>query len=139
MSSWRDTASEQAQVELDTLLDTALSTAQHELVEHGEFVPFAVVRRHDGATALVGTVTDGDHPAPEEHIGRLWDVLRDQRDGLRAAALVSDWTYDSQDQLAVQLEHAEGQAIEVTLAYRLEAGSFEPGDLSAGEGIRWIW
>src|SRR4051812_44408926 len=99
MASWRDTASEQAQHDLDSLTDAALTTAEQELTVRGSFHPFGVVRTQGGETRLVATSPEGEHPSAEEMIGRLWEVLADERDGFRGVAVVSDQTFEGADQV----------------------------------------
>lgn len=141
MASWRDSVSEQAADDLDALVDAGLSTAEDELRREGAFHPFAVARTVDGETQLVGVVDDvvAESPDPVDLVGRLWDTLQDARESFRAAGVVTDRTLDGDDQVAVQVEHAEGRALEVTLAYRLDGGRFQPGALAAGDGIRRLW
>jgi hypothetical protein len=62
MTSWRETTSQQAQEDLNALLELTLPFAQQQLVEHGEFFPFA---------AAVGGVARDPPPDPPATPGRL--------------------------------------------------------------------
>ena len=139
MASWRDTASAQVQADLDALLDAALTTAEQSLRDAGGFLPFAVARTYDGEDQLVNVAITDDAPDPGELLTSLWQSLVDHSGDFRAAGVVTDRTADDGDRVAVQLEHADGPSIEVTLPYRLVDGAFEPGVLLAGEGIARIW
>jgi hypothetical protein len=139
MASWRDTAGAQVQDDLDTLLDAALTTAEQSLRDEGGFLPFAVARTYDGEDQLVNVAVADDETDAEELLGSLWQSLTEHSGDFRAAGVVTDRTADDGDRVAVQLEHREGPAIEVTLPYRLVDGAFEPGDLTAGEGIARLW
>ena len=139
MASWRDTAGAEVQSDLDTLLDAALTTAEQSLRDAGGFLPFAVARTYDGEDQLVNVALTDDAPTPEEVLASLWQSLSEHSGDFRAAGVVTDRTADEGDQVAVQLEHADGPAIEVTLPYRLVDGSFETGTLAAAEGVARIW
>lgn len=139
MASWRDTAGAQVQADLDALLTAALTTAEQSLRDAGGFLPFAVARTYDGEDQLVNVAVDSAETDAAELLASLWQSLADHSGDFRAAGVVTDRTADDGDQVAVQLEHAEGPAIEVTLPYRLSDGSFEPGTLAAGEGIARLW
>jgi hypothetical protein len=139
MASWRDTAAPQVQADLDALLTAALSTAEQSLRDAGGFLPFAVARTYDGEDQLVNVAVAGDETDAEELLASLWQSLSEHSGDFRAAGVVTDRTADNGDQVAVQLEHHDGPAIEVTLPYRLVDGAFEPGDLAAGEGVARIW
>jgi hypothetical protein len=139
MASWRETASAQVQTDLDTLLDAALSTAEQSLRDTGGFLPFAVARTYDGEDQLVNVALTDEEPDAQEVLASLWQSLSEHSGDFRAAGVVTDRTADDGDQVAVQLEHAHGPAIEVTLPYRLVDGSFEPGTLSAGQGVARVW
>ncbi|MGA8248025.1 MAG: hypothetical protein WB797_14075 [Nocardioides sp.] len=139
MASWRDAASAQVQADLDSLLDAALTTAEQSLRDSGGFLPFAVARSYDGEDQLVNVAVTSDRPEAEELLASLWRSLTEHSGDFRAAGLVTDRTGADGDRVAVQLEHADGPAIEVTLPYRLVDGAFEPGELTAGEGIARIW
>jgi hypothetical protein len=139
MASWRDTAGAQVQADLDALLTAALTTAEQSLRDAGGFLPFAVARTYDGEDQLVNVAVEGAETDAEELLASLWQSLADHSGDFRAAGVVTDRTADDGDRVAVQLEHADGPAIEVTLPYRLADGAFEPGPLAAGEGIARLW
>lgn len=139
MASWRDTASAEVQDDLDTLLDAALTTAERSLRDAGGFLPFAVARTYDGEDQLVNVAVESTGADSQELVGALWQTLGEHRGNFRAVGVVTDRTANDGDQVAVQLEHADGPAIEVTLPYHLSGGDFEPGTLAAGEGIARLW
>src|SRR4029453_6167776 len=92
MTSWRDTATRQAQDDLDRLLDLTLPFAQQQLTQHGEFFPFAAAVGADGAPRLVSAdpATVGDRPASTDVLDQLPSGLRGRADDLRAVAVVPD-------------------------------------------------
>src|SRR3954471_13412970 len=114
MASWRDTASAQVQADLDTLLDAALTTAEQSLRDAGGFLPFAVARTYDGEDQLVNVAITDDAPDPEELLTSRCQSLADHSGDVPAAGVVTDRTAADGDRVAVQLEHADGPAIEVT-------------------------
>lgn len=67
MVSWRDTASPEAQSDLDSLLNAALPFAQQMLAEHGEFYPFAITLSGSGEQGVVaGDTVGSEHPSCDE-------------------------------------------------------------------------
>jgi hypothetical protein len=142
VTSWRDSASQQAQDDLDGLLDASLPFAQEMLDKHGEFFPYACALSSSGETKLVaGDPGEGEQPNSGDVLQVLVEGLRAERDTLRAAALVSDVRLADSDAIRVEVEHMEGQALTVLLPYlkkRLRRG-IEFGGITAGEGARQIW
>ena len=119
MSSWRDSASEEAQADLDGLLDLALPFAQEMLGKHGEFFPYAVALDEAGEARMVaGHDGDDDQPASAAVLGLLTEGLRHERDDLRAIALVADVRLTDSDAVRVELEHRDGHALARGLDYR---------------------
>ena len=142
MTSWRDDASQQAQDDLDGLVGAALPFAEQMLDQHGEFFPYAVALDHAGEARMVGADPGGgEQPASADVLATLTEGLREQRDGLRAVALVSDVRLSDSDAVRVELEHREGQALAVFLPYkrkRLRRG-IEYADMTAGPGSPQVW
>jgi hypothetical protein len=146
MATWRDTASAQAQRDLDDLLNTALGFAQQQLTTRGEFYPYAVAIRIDGQTEMLAGRPDpaDDHPAAPDVIAACAEQLRSRQTQLRAGAIVSDVRLpdlDGSDAIDIALEHAEGQALRVQLPYtRQQPGKdIGYGQLRAAPAGRQIW
>lgn len=143
MTSWRDTATQQAQDDLDGLLSPALGFAQQQLDKHGEFYPYAVAVDLEGQQRLVAVDSDEDRPASVDLIASLGAILAEQREALRAAAIVSDVHVPQldQDAIRVQLEHGEHIALVILLPYRKArfGRGIKYGDLQASAGEPSIW
>ncbi|MCP3883154.1 MAG: hypothetical protein GY701_32860 [Sulfitobacter sp.] len=142
MTSWRDSASQQAQDDLDELLNASLPFAQQLLDRHGEFFPFAATMTASGETRLVaGDPDQGEQPNSTDVLQTLAAGLRSELDQLRATALISDLRLVDSDAVRVELEHSEGHALAVLLRYkkrRLRRGA-DYGDLAAAPADRQIW
>jgi hypothetical protein len=144
MTSWRENASQQAQDDLDGLLDAALGFAEQALAARGELYPYAVAVRADGQVAMIAVDPGpaGGRSAPDL-IDDCVAALAAQRDGLRAAAVVSAVHVPALGSAAVDVaaEHVEGQALRVLLPYakrRLRKG-VTYGELLAQPGPRRVW
>ncbi len=142
MPSWRDTASVQAQQDLDDLLGAALGFAQRQLASHGEFYPYAIAIRTDGETEMIpGLRADADRRPSSAHVlAACLSVLSNRQAEIRAAAIVVDVHLPDldQDAIEVSLEHAEGQALRVLLPYARH-GDIEYGPIRASDTDRRIW
>jgi hypothetical protein len=143
MASWRDSASQLAQDDLDGLLDPALGFAQQQLDKHGEFYPYAVVVDTDGQQRMVAADAGSDRPASADLITTLIAALSEDRNDLRAAAIVADVRLPetSSDAIRVTLEHAERIALTVLLPYRPRrfGRGVDYGDLQTGTAAAFIW
>jgi hypothetical protein len=143
MASWRDAASQQAQDDLDGLLDPALGFAQQQLDKHSEFHPYAVVVDTDGQQRMVAADTGDDQPTSADLITMLVASLSSQRDRLRATAIVADVRVAEIDSDAVRvvLEHREGPHLAVLLPYKRRrfGRGFDFGQLQAATVLRQVW
>lgn len=143
MPSWRDSASPQAQADLDTLLNTSLGFAQQQLASRGEFYPYAAAIRADGQTEMVAgrPGTAGEHPAATDIIASCVAELTSRQHAIRATAITADVRLPDlgNDAIEVSLEHAEGQALRVQLPYTKQPAGISYGPIRASAGSRRIW
>ena len=146
MTSWRDTASQQAQLQLDALLDSTLRRAENLVAEHGQFVPFAATWRTGDAESTVVMVPDdgrgSDQPDAAIVVHRTLTLLRDQREALDAAAVAYDVLVNGDEAIFVELEHREGIAVGVLRPYQrkvLRRGAKVNGELVGVQTEPRIW
>jgi len=142
MSSWRDSASQQAQDDLDGLLDTVMPLARKMLDKSGEFFPFGASVSARGESRLwSGDPGKGEHPASAEVISMLVDGLRQRRDDLRAAAICFDVQLPDTDAVRVEFEHRDGQAIAVVLPYKKKrfGRGVDYRDLRGSTANKQVW
>jgi hypothetical protein len=142
VTSWRDSASQEAQHDLDRLVNAAIPFAAQMLDERGEFFPYGVSLDSAGEERMVAADPEnGERPASAAVLTTLVEGLRRQRDSLRAVALVADVRLPDSDAVRVELEHRDGQAIAVFLPYRkkrLRSG-VNLGELRAGPATPQVW
>jgi hypothetical protein len=141
-TSWRDSASPQAQDDLDGLVNAALPFATQQLEKHGEFYPYGVSLGIAGDEWMVtGDPRSGESPASADVLATLVERLRRERDDLRAIAVVADVRWSDVDAIRVELEHREGQAIAILLPYKKKrfGRGVEFGSLTAGQNSTQIW
>lgn len=142
MSSWRDSASQQCQDDLDGLLNVTLSFARQMLAKGGEFYPFAAAVTVGGETRLTAPEPGhDDHPASAEILSSLFDALRQDRADLRAAAICSDVRLPDSDAVRVELEHRDGQTMAVLLPYRKKrlGRGIDYSQLCGGPADQHVW
>ncbi len=145
MGSWRDRASQQAQADLDGLLDAALGFAQHELDSHGEFFPYAVVIDTRGQTETIAARPDADDDQPNSTavVDACVAAVTSQPEFIRACGIITDVRLPNLNTVAIQveLEHSEGHALTVQLPYMMKrrGRTIEFGQLRAVAGHRRIW
>ncbi|HBX76664.1 MAG TPA: hypothetical protein DEG43_03370 [Acidimicrobiaceae bacterium] len=141
MTSWRDSASQQSQDDLDGLLNSALPFAQQMLDKNGEFFPYGVALDAEGPIEMVAGWTGSERPPSAEVLQVIGDALRTRAATLRAVAIVADVLTDGSEAIRVELEHREGASMTVLLPYKKRrfGQGIEYGDLAAGATHRRIW
>lgn len=143
MASWRDVASQQAQVDLDTLLGAALELAQRQKDKRGELYPFSLVMENSGERRVVTPQTVYAPTDSARVLTSLLATLTMQKDTLRAIAVVADIRLpkNAGEGIRVTLEHSEHIAINVVLPYhhRRFGRAVEYGNLEAGIAPAFIW
>ncbi len=141
MVSWRDTASQQAQDDADTLLSTVLEVAGQRLVADGGFFPFGAAHTPDGELVLLGGDPDlGDHPTTEEVLRSLHAGTAERSGDYRSIALAADVVDGSRTGVRVELEHREGIALVLLVPYaRDEDGRLAYGEMEGALAARRVW
>jgi hypothetical protein len=142
MTSWRDSASQQAQDDLDGLLNVTLPFARQMLAERGEFYSFGATVAVSGETRLLaGDPGQGERPASADVLSTLLEGLRQRRSDPRAVAICADVRLEDSDAVRIELEHRDGQAMAVLMSYkkkRLGRG-VEYQDLRVGTADKQVW
>src|SRR5437660_223263 len=136
MSSWRDTASRQAQDDLDKLLNVVLEFAKRELATHGEFFPFGAGIDKGGRVEMLLAPQREEHPLAGDVLTATIRTLVNKRGTLRAAATGTNVRLGDGDAIQVDLESQEGPAITLILPYRKgrSEGGLEYDALRAATG-----
>jgi hypothetical protein len=142
MASWRDTASDQAQADLDALLGAVLPFAEQTLSRYGEMFPFGAAVSSDGELEMLASDPGiGERPMSELVLGALYEGARASSHARRAFAFVADVRVNAADTVRVELEHQEGPALVVLVPYsrsRLKK-KVTFGQISGGMGQRNVW
>jgi hypothetical protein len=142
MTSWRDTASTQAQADLDGLLGAVMPFAEQSLRDAAEFVPYGAAVTTDGQSRLLAADPAlGERPDSNSVLPMLYEGARHGAAELKAVAFVADVRVNGGDAVRIELEHSEGQAIVVLLPYSRsrfkKAVTF--GQPSGGPGEPRVW
>jgi hypothetical protein len=144
MTLWGAGWSEQAQEDIDGLLDKALEIAQGFLGKYPTFYPYALGIGIDGELRFIAAADgDDEHPDPSELIAICTEGLIGDRDALRATAILADVHLNDidSDAVRVSMEHREGVAMIVQLPYwrRRFPRKVNYGELRAIEDTPVIW
>lgn len=115
-----------AHPDLDALLNPLLTFAQEQLSKRGAFFPFGASIQSDGQIAMAAGHTGDERPDAVAIIELLVKGFREQAATrtIRAAGLCIDMRVvppgasEKTDAICAQLEHAEGQCVDVYLPYR---------------------
>ncbi|MBT2551504.1 hypothetical protein [Arthrobacter sp. ISL-5] len=147
--SWRTSVPESTATDLENLLGTGMGAAQEQLERNGGFLPFALVVENDGEVRLVAvSPADADSGSDDEFdadamIGDLTELLRQNREDFRAAAIVCDITLveEGSDAIHVATEHRDGAAFAAVLPYAANQATreWDFGELAADTNEPAIW
>jgi hypothetical protein len=108
--------------DLDQLLSASLEAATRLLSVDGEFYPFAVAMTQAGELVAPAVDPDEEQPTADDVVALLIEALREGREAIRAAAVVSDVTIagdagQERDAIRVELEPRVGDAVTVVVPY----------------------
>lgn len=138
-----DDASEEAQGELNGLLNVSLDVAAEQLTSVGEFYPYAVAVDLEGQPRLVTPDMGGDeHPDSTVVLERCLEALVASRGQFRASAVIVDVRLNDAgtDAIRVDLEHAEGLSLRLLLPYsKGPEDGLVFGDMQAEQAERVVW
>lgn len=146
---WRTSVPEATATDLENLLGTGMGAAQEQLERNGGFLPFALVVENDGEVRLVAVSPadaadgSGDEFDADGMISDITELLRQNRDDFRAAAIVCDITLveEGSDAIHVATEHRDGAVFAAVLPYIAKESTreWEFGELSADTNEPVIW
>ena len=138
--SWRDTATPDAQADLDALAAAAPGFAAHQLGGVGQFFPYAAHLNVGGEIGLMAPDPElvGENPTSTVMLETLEDVLGVNNAQLRASAIVYDVNTVGGEAIAVNLEHREGIALRMVIPYVRTADGVQLQDPAGVEPIEAI-
>jgi hypothetical protein len=143
VAGWRDTVTQEAQDDLDGLVDAAAEFALQRIAAAGEFLPFALgVSVAGERQVLQPNYPAGNHAPVVDQLVSCWDAVCELRDGLRAAAVTVNVTLPQADGdgIDVTVEHREGVAINLVFPYRATPdGGYELEPPSASRESLRVW
>jgi hypothetical protein len=141
MPSWRNSASQQCQDDLDGLLNMTLPFARQMVEKEGEFFPFGAVMSTGGKAGLLGADPgQGEPPASAAVLATMLGGIRDHRASYRAVATCFDVRLPDSDAVRFELEHHEGPVMAVFLPYKKRIGrGVDDGDLRLAAAERQVW
>jgi hypothetical protein len=143
MAGWRDSVTEQAQADLDGLVDAAVGFALERIASAGEFLPFVLAVSNEGERqALQPNYPRGQDVQIGDQLAAQWRAVIDLKESLRAAAVALNVTLpeSNRDGIEISTEHREGVAIGLVFPYTRGAdGDPELDSPSAHSEERRIW
>jgi len=128
--------------EIQELLNYLLPFAERMLEEHGEFYPYAAAMAADGEVSAVAAGTEDEHPDVGDVLVELHALLREQaaEGSIRASGIAADVTLtdpdsgDTTDAVQVELDHAQGDALDVYVPYERAGEGVKFGELVSAQG-----
>lgn len=142
MASWRDSTSQQAQDDLDGLLNVVLPFAEQTISRYGEMYPFGTAVTVDGEFKMLAADPGaGENPASQEVLNALYTGAQETRGEYRALAFVADVKANGSDAVRVELEHQEGTALVLVVPYSRSRfkKTVTLGNMSGGVADRRVW
>jgi hypothetical protein len=128
--------------EIQELLNFLLPHAERMLSEHGEFYPYAAAVESDGTIEPVAPAIETDDPEVSDVLVALHEGLREQaaEGTIRASGIAADVTLtdpdsgETTDAVQLELDHADGDPVDIYVPYESEADGIKFGELVAAEG-----
>ena len=128
--------------EIQEVLNFLLPFAERMLTEHGEFYPYAATMSVDGEVTAVPAEGGDEDPDVSDLLVELHAHLREQaaEGSIRASGIAADVTLtdpdsgETTDAVQVELDHADGHAVDVYVPYESGGGGVKFGELVAAEG-----
>jgi hypothetical protein len=128
--------------EIEALLNFLLPLAEEQLTKTGEFYPYAAVVEADGDLAPVSSDPGEEDPDVGELLLSLHAHLAEQAaDGsIRASGIAADVTLtdpdsgETTDAVQVELDHAEGDPVDIYVPYEGAGERVKFGELVAAHG-----
>jgi hypothetical protein len=128
--------------EIQELVNFLLPHAERMLNEHGEFYPYAAAVDSAGSIEPVGPAVESDDPDVGDILVALHADLREQaaEGAIRASGIAADVTLtdpdsgETTDAVQIELDHAEGDALDVYVPYEREGEGVKFGELVAAQG-----
>ena len=127
--------------EIEQLLNFLLPVAEEQLSREGEFYPYAAMVAADGELKSVTTAA-GEDPEVGELLVSLHEELRAQaaEGAIRASGIAADVTLtdpdsgETTDAVQVELDHADGNPVDVYVPYETAADGVKFGQPVSAEG-----
>lgn len=142
MTSWRDTTSQEAQDDLDGLLNAVLPFAEQTLAKYGEMFPFGAAVSSGGQVEMMAAdPRQGDQPPSTEILDLLYQSARESAGTRRAVAFVADVRIEGGDAIRIELEHSEGTSLALVIPYTRSRfrKTISMGQMSGGVEEPKIW
>ena len=128
--------------EIQELVNFLLPHAERMLSEHGEFYPYAAAVDSAGTIEPVGPAVEAEDPDVGDILVALHADRREQaaEGTIRASGIAADVTLtdpdsgETTDAVQIELDHADGDALDVYVPYEREAEGVKFGELVAAQG-----
>jgi hypothetical protein len=128
--------------EIQELLGALLPHAERMLSEHGEFYPYAMTLDSAGAIEPLAPAIESDDPDVGDVLVALHSDLREQaaEGSIRASGIAADVTLtdpdsgETTDAVQVELDHADGDAVDIYVPYETQGDAVKFGELVAAQG-----